>query len=327
MTLSFLRGVYGRPMRIAAFCLLLACAAPRGIWQSPLHRDHPLAGRIWDGKQFVEQQALEAGVQSAHFVLLGETHDNPDHHALQARLVRAASRGRRPAIVFEMLDVGQQPVIDAAPRTADAMAQAVDWAHGGWPDFSLYRPVFEAALEAGLPVVAGNFTRKQITAIVMEGAGKIPAEVSALLQSEGEEPEARARAAREEMRAEHCGQLPDSMLAPMAMAQRARDAQLALRMAADAGSILIAGSGHVRADRGVPVHLAVLAPGRSAVSVAFVEVAPGKDLPEAYAATFSAERLPFDFAVFTPAAQREDPCKALEKRLKRPRPLAAAPHS
>src|SRR3954466_1305556 len=122
--------VYGRAMRIALLCTALACASTPG--RAPVDREHPLVGRIWNGSAFLDEQALDAAVQSADFVLLGETHDNPDHHALQARLVRVAAQGRKPAIVFEMLDVGQQAAVDAAPRTSDAIAEAVDWSHSGW---------------------------------------------------------------------------------------------------------------------------------------------------------------------------------------------------
>jgi uncharacterized iron-regulated protein len=314
--------VYGRTMRIAALCAMFACASTP--WRSTLYREHPLVGRIWNGTSFVDGEALDAAVRSAHFVLLGETHDNPDHHALEARLVRVAAQGRKPAIVFEMLDVGQQAALDAAPRTPDAIAEAVDWAHGGWPDFSLYRPVFAAALDAGLPIVAGNFTKAQMRAIVMGGAAKVPPEIAALLQREGEPPAQVAEAERAEMRAEHCGQLPDTLLGPMVLAQHARDAQLAIRTAAaEQGAILVAGSGHVRTDRAVPVHLALLAPGRRIVSIAFVEVSAGMQSPQQFASDFGASRLPFDFAVFTPAAQREDPCKAFEKRMKKREQTAA----
>src|SRR5512142_434268 len=111
-------------------------------WVSTVGRSHPLAGRIWDvrGGRFVDEAALDDALAAAPFVLLGETHDNPDHHLLQARLVRAVTAaGRRPALVFEMLKNDQQAQVDEAvardPRDPDALARAVDWKHGGWPDF------------------------------------------------------------------------------------------------------------------------------------------------------------------------------------------------
>ncbi|MFP2908704.1 ChaN family lipoprotein, partial [Pyxidicoccus sp. 3LFB2] len=95
----------------------------QGGWTSPLHRDHPLTGRIWDvkGNRFVDEAELLRALAGARFVVLGERHDQGDHHQLQAKLVRAlASSGRKPALAFEMLDVEQQPAVDAslarAPR-------------------------------------------------------------------------------------------------------------------------------------------------------------------------------------------------------------------
>jgi uncharacterized iron-regulated protein len=103
-------------------------------WVSTEHRSHPLVGRIWDPRaaRFVDEAALAAAVASADFVLLGETHDNPDHHLLQARLLAAiVAAGRRPALAFEMLTADQQAAVDAAlaraPKDPDALAEAVAW--------------------------------------------------------------------------------------------------------------------------------------------------------------------------------------------------------
>src|SRR2546422_9205103 len=60
-------------------------------WESPVERAHPLVGRIWDVKAgaSIGEDALVARLVASRFVLLGERHDNADHHALQAKLVRA----------------------------------------------------------------------------------------------------------------------------------------------------------------------------------------------------------------------------------------------
>ena len=332
-----------RPAVIAAVLASLACGcasrssvarrgpSPAGAWESTLFRDHPLVGRIWDvrGARWIEEATLEASLARADFVLLGETHDNADHHLLEARVVRAlASAGRRPAVAFEMLDTEQQAQVDralaAAPRDADGVAEAVGWAHSGWPSFAIYRPVFSAALDSGLPLVATNLTRKRAHAVVAHGTSALSPRVAEILDRAGPLSEAGARALREEMAESHCGQLPESMLQPMVLMQRARDAQLAERLldaGGPGGAVLVAGAGHVRADRGVPVYLAREAPSRSAAAVAFLEVSPGKREPGAYADEFGSERLPFDYVLFTPATAREDPCEELRKH-RRQRPSA-----
>ncbi len=300
-------------------------------WVSTIGRSHPLAGRIWEvrGQRFVDEAALDDALAAARLVLLGETHDNPDHHLLQARLLAAlVGAGRRPAVAFEMLDVPQQPDIDAAqaraPRDPDAIAEAVDWAHGGWPAFSLYRPIFEVAARAGLRVVAASLPRHEVAEVVERGPSALPPELRERLERAGPLPDDVARAMREEMRDSHCGELPEEMLDPMVLGQRARDAELAGRLASadrGQGAVLVAGTGHVRTDRGVPTYLASDAPGRAVLAIAFLEVSPRRLAAEAYASEFgSGGTLPLDYAVFTPGAERPDPCAAFKRRVK-PKPL------
>lgn len=306
--------------------LVRAPISPMRGWVSELHRDHPLAGRIWDvrGGRFADEAALEAALEAAPVVLLGETHDNVDHHLLQARLVRAiAAAGRRPALVFEMLKNDQQAAVDAAlarhPRDPDALAKAVDWKHGGWPDFSMYRPVFAAGLEAGLPIVAANLPRKEVRDLVAKGKDALDPALRERLAKDEPLPPAVLAGLREEMRESHCGELPEAMLDPLVLAQRARDATIASRMAEagrERGAILIAGKGHVRTDRGVPAYLAKDAPGTAVVTVGFLEVDPEMREPASYAKDWGEGPLPFDWVVFTPAAEREDPCEGLRERSK-----------
>ncbi len=304
-----------------ALTLATACAPalvreePRArphVWLSPLYRDHPLAGRIWDvgHRRWLDERTLESNLRRADFVLLGETHDNLDHHRLEASLVRSiASKGRRPALAFEMLSTDQQPAVDAAlahhPGDPDLLALAVDWAHSGWPPFSEYRPVFAAGLDRHLRIVAADLSPTEALAVVHHGRAALAAAAQQELVALPPKLEAEWR---EEMRQSHCGALPERFLGPMVLAQRARDLRLAtalLQAAGKDGAILVTGAGHARTDRGVPTILARQAPQRTTLAVAFVEVRPDAVTPEAYG------RFPYDFVVFTPATAREDPCREL----------------
>ena len=80
-------------------CVLAGCSATS--WKSPLGRNHPLAGRIWDvsSDRFIDRETLVERLARADFVLLGERHDNPDHHMLQAEVLRSLiAVGRHPAV-------------------------------------------------------------------------------------------------------------------------------------------------------------------------------------------------------------------------------------
>ena len=125
--------------------VLPATAATAEDWRSTIDADHPLVGRIWDTRlnTFRNQGELFDDAASARHVLLGERNDNPDHHRLQALVLGAvAERGRRPAVVWEMLNFDDQPRIDdqlaRAPHDAAGLAEAVDWAASGWPDWTHY---------------------------------------------------------------------------------------------------------------------------------------------------------------------------------------------
>jgi uncharacterized iron-regulated protein len=290
-------------------------------WQSRLDVDHPLVGVIWDvsaGRRVGEAE-LAARVQAASLVLVGETHDNPDHHQLEATLIHAfAATHDAPAVVFEMLDGEKQETIDASlrahPGDADALAQAIDWAASGWPEWSMYRPVFEAALAAHGTLLAAGLDRGMAMRIAHDGVVALDPTLVQTFELGGALPADVRAPLRREMSESHCGLLPDTMLDSMVLVQRARDARLAERLHEGAarghGAVLIAGAGHVRRDRGVPAQVKH-AYAASTLAIGLVQVTAQAMTPESYAESFGAPVLPFDFVWFTPRANDTDHCAEL----------------
>lgn len=89
-------------------------AAPDSGWTAGHQTSHPLVGRLWDTASgtFISEADLIGRLTGARFVMLGEKHDNPDHHTLRARLVAGmVAAGRKPAVAFEMLDDSQAPAL------------------------------------------------------------------------------------------------------------------------------------------------------------------------------------------------------------------------
>jgi uncharacterized iron-regulated protein len=303
---------------LLAVILLVVVAANAAEPPAPGRgHDHPLTGRVWDvaAARFITMDALVERLAPARFVLLGERHDNADHHAFQAWIVRGlVAAGRRPAVAFEMLDAEQATRLAEhlarAPRDAAGLGDAVGWSGSGWPAWKEYQPIADAALAAGLPIVAANLPAGTARAVVRGNLGALDPE---LVRAHGLDrpaaPDTQA-AMEAEMRDSHCGHLPESTLPAMVTAQRARDAQMAERMVAAQrdGAVLVTGAGHARRDRGVPAYLAVRAPDAAVASVAFVEVATGRAAPADYTERFGTARLPFDFVWFTTRADEVDPC-------------------
>jgi uncharacterized iron-regulated protein len=296
-------------------------------WQAPLGQDHPLVGRIWDvaANEFVDAPTLIGHLSRGRFVLLGEKHDNPDHHRLQAWLLRALIvAGRRPALGFEMFSVDDAPAmarqLAAHPTDAVGLAEAVNWQSSGWPDWAMYQPIAEAALQNRLPVVATNLSATTARALGQSGAAALDVAVAAGLGLDRALAAETQAAMAAEVRDAHCGFAPDHRVDAMLLVQRARDAQMAASLVVAGqqdGAVLIAGAGHVRRDYGIPAYLGNKVPGASVISVAFLEVSQERLEPTAYAARFRRHMLPFDYVWFTPRVDDQDPCAAFEEQLKK----------
>lgn len=329
-----------RQVLVAGLLLLGSCALlpvatdppPAPPWLSKHHLDNPLVGRLWAPAEarFVTSDEAVARLAAADFVLLGEQHDNPDQHRLQAWVIeRLAARGRRPALAVEMLTVAQQAALDdhlaARPGDAFGIGAAVGWAESGWPAWPNYAPIFAAAVAAGMPVRAANLPRDTLRRVVVEGLdAALGAERIAALRLKPGLPPELVRQLEEEIAVSHCDQLPENMIRPMAVAQRVRDAVMAEAMLLGAalpgrdGAVLIAGNGHARLDHGVPYNLAEIASGRSVASLGFFEVAASAESPADYASRFDGA-LPFDIVWFTPLADPTDPCESFAGQMQRAR--------
>lgn len=303
---------------IAAAALASACACGSSSGGTahdapgPVAHDGSATAVSRAGGAVIERDELLARLRAVRFVLLGEVHDNPHHHRIQAELVAKLARVvPPPAVVFEMLDPERQDAIDAfrgeGGRDPDAFAARVAWSESGWPDFALYRPLFEVVLDAGLPIVAAGLPRGRSL------APDAPERSAGFGLDEPLPPRQQAERL-DEMFAAHCGLLPREHLASMVELQRARDARLALallRAASDHGrAVLVAGNGHVR-DDDTPALLERAGVARVAIAnVGLLE--PGSDDDD------RASR--FDFRFVTPAAERDDPCESLRERFATPAP-------
>jgi uncharacterized iron-regulated protein len=181
--------------------------------------------------------------------------------------------------------------MDAAPRDAEALADAGRVDRKGW-NWPLYKPLVQFALDHGWPLVGANLSRSDARAIVADPA-------RSGLSAPG--PAVKAALERDIIDG-HCGTAPEAKrLAGMVEAQRARDARMASVL--KDRSVLIAGAGHARRDRGVPIYLA----GAEVLSVSFTEVQTGKASPRDYLEGL-ATAASYDYLWFTSRAAREDPC-------------------
>lgn len=240
--------------------------------------------------------------RDADVVVLGEVHDNPEHHRNQAAIVAELQPA---ALVFEMIPQEREAAVnELRAQGADraALAEALDWEESGWPEFSYYAEVMEAAPQA--QIFGAGQPSAEVRRAMLEGAAGVFGPDAAIYGLERQlEPE--EQAAREaEQAAAHCDLLPPEMLGGMIEAQRFRDAGLAdatlwARMMTGGGQVVVlAGSGHADKERGMPAMIALAEPGARVVSLGQFE--GGEADAEAY-----------DAILHAPAPPRGDPCAAL----------------
>ena len=244
--------------------------------------------------------ALAAGgvFHGIDVVFLGELHDNAAHHARQAEYV---AKLEPAALVFEMLTQAQADLVTPGLIADEAALEAtLGWNDSGWPDFSIYYPIFAAAPEAAyFGAAVPRDTARTAMETGMVEAFRGDAEVFGLTAPLSEEQQREREALQ---LAAHCDALPDEMLPVMVDIQRLRDAELAYSaleaFKAHGGPVVvITGNGHARMDWGAPLYLMAAAPD---VSVAALGQGEDGVPPDGV----------FDVTENAPAVDRGDPCAA-----------------
>lgn len=123
---------------------------------------------------------LVRAASGKRFVFVGESHDNAAHHQFQADVIRALAASGRPVIIgFEQFTRPNQAdlgMLTSRRWTVDEFAEQSAWKRDWNMDFKLYRPIFEAAYDLKLPMVALNVPRDWVRTISRTGLASLPAE-------------------------------------------------------------------------------------------------------------------------------------------------------
>lgn len=241
---------------------------------------------------------VQRAAAGADIVLLGEIHDNPEHHLLQADVIAAIAPG---AVVFEMLDSDEAArVTPERARDMDVLREVLEWETSGWPDFDLYAPIFAALGDAA--VFGAEVLRDEAQRAFGEGAAGVFGAGAERFGLDAPLPEAQQNAREAAQLAAHCDALPGDLLPGFVEAQRLRDARLAEAALAaleahGAPVVIITGNGHARRDWGVPVLLAIAAPDLEVFALGQQEATPDGAPP-------------FDLVAVSDPIPRPDPCDA-----------------
>ncbi|SEE93879.1 ChaN family lipoprotein [Pseudomonas migulae] len=280
-----------RLMMILAVLMLSAC---QHVSVPP-----PIVGEIRDLRtgQTLTAQELVMRLAKPSRLIVGEQHDNRDHHALQRWLLQALGEQRpQGSLLLEMITPDQQQRVDdvrhASTLPAD-LPDALAW-EPGW-DWNLYGPVVRFALTQPYPLLAANLNTVDVRAFyaqppILSGARSNTASVKAELLTQISES--------------HCGLLPASQMPAMLAVQQQRDRRMVERLlAAPTPALLFAGAYHARKDVGVPIHALDL--GASEAPTVLMLVQQGSEVTAAMA----------DYVWYTPATPAPDYCAEMRKTL------------
>ncbi|MDH5572561.1 MAG: ChaN family lipoprotein [Gammaproteobacteria bacterium] len=304
--------------------LLTGCAVNESGYSSGqlVLKDHILIDKIWDVKQqqYITVSQLYPRLIESKYLFLGETHDNISHHQHQAEIINYFSRVKADASVhYEMIDDIQYDSFRKLKiESADQLITILEKVEKGWDYSVMYRPVFEQTLQAGYKIYSANLNRTSVRHIFKEGEEKIPANIKQQMDKVSL-TEKQIQSMRDDVIEGHCHNIPESMINPMILSQRVRDASMSLSLlkSKSAHRLLITGSGHARNDRGAPVYIDANNKQNDLVSIGFIEVIKDKYTPEEYIKRWGDDTLPFDYVWFTPRFDRDDPCVGFVEHIKK----------
>ena len=143
-----------------------ACA-PAGQWSVP-------------GGERIAAPEILGRAAKAQVVLLGESHDNADHHRWELQTV-AALAALRPKLVlgFEMFPRRVQGALDrwvAGELSEEEFLKTADWSRVWGYESAFYLPLFHFARLNRIPMVALNVERDFVRMVGSKGLAAVPPE-------------------------------------------------------------------------------------------------------------------------------------------------------
>jgi len=119
---------------------------------------------------YVHLAELVADLKDARIIFIGENHDNRNHHQAQLDIIQALRKsGIEPVIGLEMFRSDSQAALDGWVNGTIDLARFKIAYNDNWKWWDQYRPIFELARTARLPMIGLNFPREISAKVASQG--------------------------------------------------------------------------------------------------------------------------------------------------------------
>jgi len=241
---------------IAVDPYLLKIGTPGTVQSVPNQIVETRSGRV------VGIEAVAAAADGMQYVYLAESHNNPDHHVMQAAAIEAlVARGRNVIVGMEMFTRPVQEQLN--PWTLGWWDEATfieqsDWKKQWGFDYNLYKPIFDSVRKHRLPLVALNVPRDWVRAVGRGGFAALTAEQKKELPDDLYLGNTNHKQVFEGLMGGHpmTGTQGENIYAAQVLWDEGM-ADTALKVMADKGGspntvmVIVAGSGHVMYEQGI----------------------------------------------------------------------------
>ena len=239
---------------------------------APEQKDFLTDGQIYDlhSGKIISSSELLADLATARHLIIGEKHDNAEHHQIELWLIQNLLIQRpQGSVLLEMLTSEQQPRVNQVkcwlkdnPVVRDSRVQELlNW-QKGW-SWEMYGDIVMQLLRGPYPLLNANIGREQMLALYKKNEFPKGKKSTAPVVQE---------ALRETIIAMHEGNLESQQLTSMLSIQQQRDRYMARQLlSAPVPSLLIAGGYHASKSMGVPLHMEDLATGTHPVVLMLAE--------------------------------------------------------
>lgn len=296
-------------------------------------RQDPLIGRIFEQGQERQQADVYAQVQQAEVIFLGETHDNPKHHQLQAEVIkRLVAQGKRPQIGFELFEAHQTAQLMAyiayqpkdatqGEKAAARLRQQIGWSkHSEWEG---YHDLLLLARKHQLDVAGLDLERPLKSRLTRLKPEQLSAAERARLPKLKSLGEPYRKLMVQAFTDGHCGWSDPDLMAGLYRVWMARNQTMAQNlipmMDGKGPVVVILGNGHIEWNQALPARVAELRPQAKLFSLALLEVGLREQSLEQFFAPTEQDGQDFgpsfNWAWMTDRNSWEDPCQRFKKSL------------